>query len=105
MGKIWDYRVIDTLGIMGVVPLLLSIFYFWPDFMKDDMDKKSRIFILGILPFIGFCIPLYHFIWVSNSPVTLYYRLCYSSMFWLSITYFLYHMEGRLGENGKYLSK
>jgi len=104
MGKIWDYRVFDTLGIMGVVPVLLSFFYFRPGIMKDGMDKKSRIYILGILPFVGFCIPLYHFIWVSNSLVTIYYRLCYSSIFWLSITYFLYHMEVRFAAKSKYIS-
>lgn len=96
IGKIWRYRVSDTLGIMGAMPLFLSVFFFWPKLFADDIDKKLRLFILGIMPFIGYCIPFYHVIWLSNCNIHIYYRLAYSSIFWVTIVYVLFQFEAIL---------
>ena len=95
MGKIWSYRINDTLGIMGTIPLLLSVAFLWPNLIRINKKKKIRILILGILPFVGYVIPLFNFIWVSNASISSYYRLCYTSMFWIPIAFFLCSLEGR----------
>ena len=95
MGKIWSYRINDTLGIISTIPVLLSIAFFWPKLIHINIEKKLRILILGILPFVGYIIPLFHFIWASNNKIEEYYRLCYCSMFWIPIAFFLYSLEGR----------
>ena len=100
MGKIWSYRVNDTLGIIGILPLFLGIVIFWPNVIQIDTTVKKKIIIVGILPLIVYCIPLFHFVWVSNcvwrpTHIRYYYRICYSSMFWITIAFFLYGMEGR----------
>jgi hypothetical protein len=94
-GKIWSYRIIDTLAIMGFLPLLLSLSLF---LMNSDRrtDIRRRVVILGILPFIGYLIPLYNYAWLSNSGINVYYRLCYCSIFWLAIAFFLSELEKRI---------
>ena len=95
IGKIWSYRINDTLGIMSVIPIIISIPLFWPNLIQINNTKKIKIFILGILPFVGYAIPLFNFIWVSNNKIAAYYRLCYSSMFWIPIAFFLYSFGER----------
>lgn len=95
MGKIWSYRVNDTLGIMSTITVLLCVAFFWPRIIRINGKKKIRILILGILPFIGYCIPFFNFCWLSNVMIPEYYRLCYCAMFWITIAYFLYGLEGR----------
>jgi len=95
MGKIWSYRVNDTLGLVSTIPILLCIAFLWPRLIRINREMKIRIMILGILPFVICFIPAFHFIWVSNSKIGIYYRLCYSSIFWITIAYFLYGLEGR----------
>jgi hypothetical protein len=95
IGKIWSYRINDTLGIMSVIPIIISIPLFWPNLIQINNTKKIKIFILGILPFVGYAIPLFNFIWVSNNKIATYYRLCYSSMFWIPIAFFLYSFGER----------
>ncbi len=83
-------RVFDTLGGAGILMGLLGLPYFWPGFIPGDTERKIRIFILGVLPFVGYFTPLFHFIWSSNVKVPTYYRLCYASMFWIFFADFLY---------------
>lgn len=94
MGKIWDFRINDTLGFVGFLPMMLAPLFLWPIFKPVKKVKQYRIFVLGILPLIGFCVPLFNFIWLSNTSESVYWRLCYSSMFWVTIAYFLYRFEG-----------
>ena len=95
MGKIWipQYRVPDTIGIAGLAPLILApLLFLWNpgDFSKS---KQARIILLGVLPFLIFCIPLCHYIWAAHVQIPVYYRIAYSSLFWITIAYFLYLME------------
>ena len=101
MGKIWSYRVNDTLGIFGIIPVLIGVVVFlWPNLFQINNKMKCRIIILGILPLLIYFIPFFHYIWVSNckwkpTHIRYYYRICYSSMFWIPIAFFLYTIEGR----------
>ena len=94
--KFVGLRVFDTLGIQGIFMVLLAIPYFWPGLLPGETKQKIRIFILGVLPFLGYLIPLFHFIWLSNVKIPTYYRLCYASMFWLFFADFLYRTGRRI---------
>jgi hypothetical protein len=98
IGKIWSYRVNDTLGFIGVATLFFSIALLWFKRETVSTERKSRIIILGILPFIVYFVPFFHFIWVSNCKWTpyhirYYYRICYSSMFWITISFFIFELQ------------
>jgi hypothetical protein len=95
IGKVWDYRVRDTLGLLGFLPLAFCLLIFVPGFTDKKTEIGIRVVVLGSLPFIGYLLPLPHFIWASNVKQNVYYRLCYISMFWISISYFLYIVETR----------
>lgn len=103
MGKIWGYRVHDTLGLMGILPLLMTPYLLWQNNARLRPGwLQGRIIILGILPLLVYCIPLLHFIWLSNcervpTHIRYYYRMCYSSLFWLPITLFFVMLEERFG--------
>ena len=94
-GKIWSYRVNDTLGYVVINMVVLSIPYFWPGCIRQNIESKVRIWLLAFLPFIGYCTPLFHFIWLSNVKSSVYYRLCYISFFWLFFAAILQGLEGR----------
>ena len=96
VGKFWsNYRVGDTLGIMGYIPIVLGVLCFVPGIVSRNGENRDRIIILGLIPFIGYCVPLLHLLWSSSVRLPVYYRLCYGSLFWLTIAYFLYEVEGR----------
>ncbi len=91
-GRVMDVRVNDTLGIEGILMVLLSFPYLWPGILPGNTETKLRILVLGLLPFLGYLIPLFHYIWASNVKVAEYYRLCYASMFWIFVADFLYRL-------------
>jgi hypothetical protein len=96
VGKVWSFRVNDTLGLMGFLPLALSVVYLWPNRFSRTVPVKLRITILGLLPLLVYGTPLLNFIWVSNcihktTHIRYYYRMCYVSMYWLFLAHFLYH--------------
>jgi hypothetical protein len=93
LGKIWSFRVNDTLGGIGIVLAILSIPFFWGGVIQLRREIKIRIYILAVLPFLGYCIPIFHFVWLSNVKPAEYYRLCYSSMFWLMFSVFFQQGE------------
>jgi len=95
-GKVWAYRVNDTLGFFGFLPLILIVPLLIPGFIVRNRENRGRLILLGILPFLGYFLPLLHFIWVSNNIPDTYYRFCYFSMFWLPICYLLHNLEGWL---------
>ena len=102
IGKIWTYRVNDTLGLMGFLALPAAIMII---FKKKEM-LSYKIAIVGILPLLVYCVPLLHFIWLSNcewSPthIRYYYRICYSSLFWVTLANFLFIIEKHLSVSHK----
>lgn len=94
-GKVAELRVMDTLGMIGLLIMMISFPYFWFGFRNGGLERKVRIFVLAVLPFIGYFVPLFHFIWASNVRVFEYYRLCYASMFWIVFADFFYSIEQR----------
>ena len=95
MGKIWQaqYRVTETIGLMGIFPLVISPLLFFINKKKISMSTAARVTILGALPFLVFCTPLLHHLWVAHVKIPVYYRIAYSSLFWIPIAYFLYTIE------------
>ena len=91
--RIRDMRIPDTGGNIGLLVGMLGIPYFWPGLLNGSSQKKLKIYLLALLPFIGYFTPLLHFIWASNLKAGNYYRLCYASMFWVFFADFLYRIE------------
>lgn len=98
MGRIWvpQYRVVETIGIMGFTPLFLSPFLLCWNQKKFPISIRIRIVLLGILPFLIFCTPLCHYIWLANVAIPVYYRIAYSSLFWCTIVFYLFMIETRI---------
>ena len=92
-GRVAGLRVLDTFGGIGVLVLLVSVPYFWPGFARGSFEKRVRVFVLAVLPFIGYFVPLFHYIWSSNIIIYEYYRLCYMSMFWIVFADFFCSLE------------
>jgi len=95
IGRIWDpkYRVVETIGLLGLVSLIISPFLLCWNQQDFPVSTRIRIVLLGILPFLIFCIPLCHYIWVANVKIPVYYRIAYSSLFWCTIAFFLTMVE------------
>ena len=95
MGKIWipQYRVPDTIGIMGLAPLILAPILFFCNRGQFSNSMQARIILLGVLPFLVLCTPLAHYIWAAHVQIPVYYRIAYSSLYWVPIGYFLYLSE------------
>jgi len=96
-GKIWGYRIYDTLGIFGFLPVLLLPLFIISKFTGKNSTNKWQILLLGLLPLIVYCIPLLNYIWLSNcvhlpTHIRYYYRMCYSSLFWLPVALVLYRL-------------
>ena len=101
MGKVWapQYRVPNTIGLVGLVPLALAPLVFLcnqGNFLKSVL---ARVTLLGVVPFLIFCTPLCHYIWAAHVQTPVYYRIAYSSLFWISVTHFLYFCEIRIKNN------
>ncbi len=94
-GKIWANRVFETFGLLGWMPILLIVPFFWPGLFSVDTDRRNRCLLLWLLPIIGYGVPLFHFIWASNVDAGVYYRLTYCSMAWVPITFFFHQLEHR----------
>jgi hypothetical protein len=95
-GKVWGYRINDTLGLMGFLPIPLSIIAFCVPrrFYSVLYPYNGKMLVVGLLPFIYLFFPLFNYVWVSNAYYQVYYRICYSSIFWVTIAYFLFLSEG-----------
>lgn len=92
-GKVWSLRINDTFTFIGLLILLMAVPFFMPGLVRKETGVKVRVFLLAILPFIGYFVPLINYIWISNVKIAVYYRLCYSSLFWLFFAYFLWGLE------------
>lgn len=98
IGKIWMFRINDTLGAFGFLPILLVPVFMFPKAIAPDFEGQWRVLILGLMPFIIYCVPLVTFIWTSNLPtVEVYYRACYTSLFWLPVSLVLYSLQVHTG--------
>jgi len=95
MGKIWipQYRVMDTIGFVGFIPLILTPLLFFYKQGRFSKEAQKRIILLGTLPFLIYCTPLCHYLWAAHVQAFVYYRIAYISLFWIIITYFLYLIE------------
>jgi hypothetical protein len=98
MGKIWRYRVSNTLGFFGFLPAIIFLVILIPSIRRKITDHDVKIWILGILPFVVYCTPLLNYIWLANckwtpSHIRYYYRICYASFYWLTIAYACYRFE------------
>lgn len=95
MGKIWisQYRVLSTIGLMGLASLILTPLMFLCNQGRFSKSVLARVTLLGVLPFLIFCTPLCHYIWAAHVQIPVYYRVAYSSLFWIPIAYFLYFIE------------
>jgi len=97
IARFWSaFRVNGTLGLIGYLPVLIAIVHIL-FFRKDkSLQNSGRIIVLGLIPFIVFCTPLFHMLWGESVKWAVYYRLCYSSLFWLPIALFLFALEKRI---------
>ena len=102
MGKVWipQYRVSDTIGLMGLTPLILAPLLLLCNRGGFSKTEQARILLLGVLPFLILCTPLCHYIWTTHVEIPVYYRIAYSSLFWVAIVYFLYLIEMWIKKNG-----
>ena len=91
-------RIADTLGNIGLLIGVLAIVYFWPGLTPASGQKKLKIYLLALLPFVGYFTPLFHFIWASNNKFSTYYRLCYASLFWFFFADLLYGLENKVDD-------
>ena len=98
MGKIWSFRVNDTLGLLGTLTLPAAAAIIW---LAKNESISYKVAIIGILPLLVYCIPLIHYIWLSNcrwmpTHTRYYYRICYASLFGVTLSYVLYHIEKKV---------
>jgi hypothetical protein len=94
IGKIWAYRVHDTLGFFGILPVLMIPLFVFSRVIGQHNEKKWLILLLGLLPFTVYCTPFLNFVWTSNLVTTeVYYRVCYNSLFWLPLSLVLCDFE------------
>ncbi|MCF8055220.1 MAG: hypothetical protein K9K37_01100 [Desulfocapsa sp.] len=94
-GRVWEFRVNDSFTSIGLLVVLLALPFFYPNWIRKHNAVKVRVFVLALLPFIGYFIPLFHFTWLSLVEGREYYRLCYATMFWLFFAYFFWGVEAR----------
>jgi hypothetical protein len=94
-GRVWEFRVNSTFASIGLLVVLLAVPFFYPGWIRKKNAIKLRVFVLAVLPFIGYFIPLFHFSWLSLVEGREYYRLCYATMFWLFFAYMCWGLEGR----------
>ncbi len=95
IGKVWAYRISDTLGLLGFIPLFaLPFLLLWRLIFKDSLIS-TPIVVLGTLPFWIYFVPLLNFIWASNVRSS-YWRLCYASFYWLFIAAFLFGIISKI---------
>lgn len=99
-GKLNGPRVLDTLGLLGFLPLvaiLLNFIYSKSYFIIHNKTKNSfyLAMIPGLLPFWIILIPLNLIIWMKGLNMTLeiFWRFCYMTQFWISIGYIFYKFE------------
>lgn len=91
--KLWENRIYDTLGLVGILPVFLSFFLLRPGYIEKNPEYRIRVLIIGILPAIIYCTPLYNSILANLVVKEVYYRVCYSTFFWVTIAYTLYNLH------------
>ncbi|MBK8352453.1 MAG: hypothetical protein IPL21_12445 [Saprospirales bacterium] len=102
LGNLNGPRVFDTLGLLGFAPFFVFIYFiFRRKKMKRVLDGKENTFLLamlpGLLPFWIILIPLNVVIWMKgiNMSTEVFWRFCYFSQFWISISYIFFRIESK----------
>lgn len=101
-GRVNGPRVFDTLGLLGFAPLIvMAILIFKKNFLKRVFEGKENTlmlaFIPGLLPFWIILVPLNLIIWMKGISMSseVFWRFCYLTQFWISISYFFYRIESK----------
>lgn len=102
-GKFNGPRVLDTLGLLGFAPLFVfAILLLKRNFLRQILHGKKNNFLLavipGLLPFWIILIPLNLMIWMKGISMSseVFWRFCYLTQFWVSISFFLYRIESKM---------
>jgi hypothetical protein len=98
VGKMWKYRVNDTLGITGILPIFIAPLLFFL-MASGNKDHRNSVIVIGLLPFCIYFIPFFHYIWLSNADISLYYRICYTSFFWIHFVYLFHILDLFISKN------
>ncbi len=99
IGPNWQVRIADSLGIMGFLPLFLAPWFLYPAWVFGSRPVGKKIWLLSVLPFLIYLIPLLNLVWAILVRFDVYWRLCYITIYWVGIAYFGYGLEAwaRLG--------
>ena len=99
IANFWGYRVGDSLGLMGFLPVILVIPLLLSK-IKGKRVEQIRIIILSLLPLILMLTPLFSSIWVASlkaaTAMDVYWRMVYSSLYWLALAAILFRYEQNL---------
>jgi len=100
VGNFTGYRVSESLGLMGYLPVFLAIPLLWAKQSSILLSKRYRLVLLSCLPLLVFFIPILSFFWISSvhaaTATSVYWRIVYSSFFWLALATALYSIEFKL---------
>ncbi|MEM7181107.1 MAG: hypothetical protein AAF518_09350, partial [Spirochaetota bacterium] len=92
-------RIWDTLGIFGVFPWMLVIFYPLSHFLlqkRHFLYRNLKLSLcLSLVPIWMLLVPFNLFVWASSitNIAHVLWRATYSSQFWISISFFLYFLS------------
>jgi hypothetical protein len=80
------------------MPILLAPLFCFRKLIVANQDIKWHLLLLGVLPLLVYCLPLLNFIWLSNcialpGYIRYYYRISYSSLFWLPVAFIMYQVS------------
>ncbi len=102
IGKLNGPRIFDTLSFYGFLPIIAVItFLILPQYYKFNTSEKTNNFFIamlpGLMPFWILLIPLNVLIWAKTiSASEVFWRLTYTTQFWISIAYLLQIIEPKV---------
>lgn len=89
-------RIWDTLGVMGIIPIVSILFL---SYGKSKWNNNHFKFLIpGIMPFWIYLIPTNMVLWTGVMPYSgeVFWRVTYISQYWISVSYLLYIIEIQL---------
>ena len=102
IGKLNGPRILDTLSFYGLIPFIAAIiFLLLPRHYKYNSYEKSKNFFIamipGLMPFWILLVPLNILIWAKSiSASEVFWRLTYTTQFWIPIAYLLQIIEPKV---------
>jgi len=102
IGNIFGPRVFDTLGVIGLVPLVFCFGYFIYNriFLRTFSNRENSFYVTmipGLLPFWIIFIPFNMLVWLKGTKTSeVFWRFCYLTQFWISIAWIGYKLEGKI---------